>query len=99
MILAPRRLTKVRHCDFYPLRASYSNPMPLKNLFASLVLIIPVAAFAEDAKPPSALPAPSGPASDPFPSATPQAVVAVTSKVFPSVVRIDVAQEVYAEGK
>src|SRR4051812_35646655 len=35
----------------------------------------------------------------PFPSATPQAVVEVTGKVFPSVVRIDVAQEIYAEGK
>src|SRR4051812_13102065 len=37
--------------------------------------------------------------SSPFPSATPQAVVEVTGKVFPSVVRIDVAQEIYAEGK
>jgi len=35
----------------------------------------------------------------PFPSATPQAVVAVTDAVFPSVVRIDVKQETYAEGK
>ena len=35
----------------------------------------------------------------PFPSATPQAVVEVTGKVFPSVVRLDVAQEVYSEGK
>jgi serine protease Do len=35
----------------------------------------------------------------PFPSATPEAVVAVTGKVFPSVVRLDVAQEIYAEGK
>jgi serine protease Do len=38
-------------------------------------------------------------ASDPFPSATPQAVVEVTGKIFPAVVRIDVAQEIYAEGK
>ena len=38
-------------------------------------------------------------AADPFPAATPQAVVAVTAKVFPAVVRIDVAAEVYAEGK
>src|SRR6188472_4438327 len=50
-------------------------------------------------KPPSAAPAPSGPPEAPFPSATPQAVVEVTGKVFPSVVRIDVAQEVYSEGK
>jgi serine protease Do len=35
----------------------------------------------------------------PFPPATPQAVVDVTSRVFPAVVRIDVAQEIYAEGK
>ena len=35
----------------------------------------------------------------PFPSATPQAVVDVTSRVFPAVVRIDVAQEIYSEGK
>jgi serine protease Do len=35
----------------------------------------------------------------PFPSATPEAVTAVTDAVFPSVVRIDVKQEHYAEGK
>jgi serine protease Do len=35
----------------------------------------------------------------PFPPATPRAVVDVTSRVFPAVVRIDVAQEIYAEGK
>src|SRR5205085_5977456 len=35
----------------------------------------------------------------PFPSATPVAVVAVTEKIFPAVVRLDVAQEIYAEGK
>jgi serine protease Do len=38
-------------------------------------------------------------AKDPYPSATPQAVVAVTSKIFPAVVRIDVAAETYREGK
>ncbi|MGH7178767.1 MAG: trypsin-like peptidase domain-containing protein [Tepidisphaeraceae bacterium] len=36
---------------------------------------------------------------EPFPSATPVAVVAVSEKVFPAVVRLDVAQELYAEGK
>jgi serine protease Do len=41
----------------------------------------------------------AGCASEPFPSATPQAVVAVSSKIFPTVVRIDVAQETYSEGK
>ena len=36
---------------------------------------------------------------DPYPSATPQAVVTVTEKVFPAVVRLDVAAETYREGK
>lgn len=35
----------------------------------------------------------------PFPSATPQAIVAVTRDIFPAVVWLDVAQEVYSEGK
>jgi len=35
----------------------------------------------------------------PFPAATPQAVVDVSARIFPSVVRIDVAQEIYSEGK
>jgi serine protease Do len=34
-----------------------------------------------------------------FPAATPEAVTRVTQKVFPAVVRIDVAQEIYSEGK
>ncbi len=36
---------------------------------------------------------------DPFPPATPKTVVAVTEKIFPAVVRLDVAQERYQEGK
>jgi serine protease Do len=36
---------------------------------------------------------------DPYPSATPQAVVDVSNRIFPAVVRLDVAQEIYAEGK
>lgn len=36
---------------------------------------------------------------EPYPSATPEAVVAVTQKVFPAVVRLDVAAEMYREGK
>src|SRR5947209_3170921 len=36
---------------------------------------------------------------DPFLPASPQNVVSVTSKVFPAVVRIDVAAETFAEGK
>jgi serine protease Do len=38
-------------------------------------------------------------AGEPFPSATPAAVVDVEAKIFPAVVRLDVAQEIYAEGK
>jgi serine protease Do len=34
-----------------------------------------------------------------FPDATPAVVTAVTRKIFPSVVRLDVAQEIYSEGK
>jgi serine protease Do len=45
-------------------------------------------------------PAPgTSPGASPFPAATPQAVVDVTARMFPSVVRLDVAQEVYSEGK
>ncbi len=36
---------------------------------------------------------------DPFPSATPKAVVDVTGRIFPAVVRIDVATETYRDGK
>jgi len=36
---------------------------------------------------------------EPYPSATPKAVVAVSSRIFPAVVRLDVAQEIYSEGK
>jgi serine protease Do len=39
------------------------------------------------------------PHESPFPAATPEAVALVTEKVFPTVVRLDVAQEVYSEGK
>src|SRR4051812_21959938 len=50
-------------------------------------------------KPPAPVaPGGSTPAS-PFPAATPQAVVDVTGRMFPAVVRLDVAQEIYAEGK
>jgi serine protease Do len=41
----------------------------------------------------------SGGPNEPFPSATPQAVVSVTKRIFPAVVRLDVAQEIYSEGK
>src|SRR5205085_6989255 len=35
----------------------------------------------------------------PFPPATPKSVVDVTGRIFPAVVRLDVAQEIYSEGK
>src|SRR5262245_47058481 len=35
----------------------------------------------------------------PFPEASPDAVMNVTDKVFPAVVRLDVAQEIYSDGK
>src|SRR4051812_21086723 len=34
-----------------------------------------------------------------FPDANPQVVTEVTRKIFPAVVRLDVAQEIYTEGK
>jgi serine protease Do len=34
-----------------------------------------------------------------FPAATPEAVIDVTKRIFPAVVRLDVAQEIYSEGK
>src|SRR4051812_9974277 len=37
-------------------------------------------------------------AKDPFPAASPEHVVAVTAKIFPAVVRIDVAAETFFEG-
>jgi serine protease Do len=43
--------------------------------------------------------APTTRSADPFPSATPKAVVDVCDTIFPAVVRLDVAQEIYAEGK
>jgi len=41
----------------------------------------------------------SADSSQPFPDASPERVVSVTEKVFPAVVRLDVAQEIYSEGK
>src|SRR5688572_18443977 len=72
--------------------------MPLKHLLVLLPLLWTAVSFGEES-PPQALPKPSGTSTQPFPSATPQAVVDVTGRIFPSVVRIDVAQEVYSEGK
>ncbi len=43
--------------------------------------------------------APAKVPSPPFPPATPTAVVAVSKRIFPAVVRLDVAQETYSQGK
>jgi len=49
--------------------------------------------------PPPPTPGAAGADKPPFPPATPQAVVDVTGRMFPAVVRLDVAQEIYSEGK
>lgn len=73
-------------------------------LFCAL-LSLPLTAFAQSTQPTSvpapieAVPAPVAPGVDPFPSASPQRVTAVTQTVFPAVVRLDVAQEIYENGK
>ena len=54
---------------------------------------------APTARPPAPAAPGTAPGASPFPSATPQAVVDVTGRMFPAVVRLDVAQEVYSEGK
>lgn len=42
---------------------------------------------------------PSAATTQPFPPATPRAVVRVSRQIFPAVVRLDVAQVIYADGK
>ena len=44
-------------------------------------------------------PSPSAATTQPFPAATPRAVVRVSEQIFPAVVRLDVAQVIYADGK
>ena len=72
-----------------------------------LVTLLTPAAFAETpatvpatkSTAPSATQAALQGAKASFPDATPEVVTAVTRKIFPAVVRIDVAQEAYSEGK
>jgi serine protease Do len=64
----------------------------LKNL-ACVLALAPMSAWGID---PQSADAPELP---PFASATPKAVVDVSTRIFPAVVRLDVAQEVYANGK
>jgi len=59
-------------------------------------------ARAQDAPPPATQPVDATAVTgggELFPAATPEAVLRVTKRVFPSVVRLDVAQEVYEGGK
>jgi len=65
----------------------------MKQLIITTLLLPSLWGCASGPKPAATQPA------EPFPSATPERVVAVTQDVFPSVVRIDVAQEVYEQGK
>lgn len=67
----------------------------LGHLFlpAAAVLLVPTLVISADARVTAAE------STDPFPAATPQAVVDVSRRIFPAVVRLDVAQEIYAEGK
>src|ERR671912_43913 len=85
------RIGEAARCDFDNIRACYPHPMRKHLLFLSFSLLPMPTLAAREASPTPAVSA------TPFPSATPQAVVEVTGKVFPSVVRIDVAQEVYSE--
>ena len=66
----------------------------LSALLLSIVWLLAVVPAALAVDPPTP-PSPSEPGGEsPFPSATPKAVVDVTGKVFPAVVRLDVAQEI-----
>jgi serine protease Do len=69
---------------------------------------IPSTALAIDISSPATMPATSPTAvkeeavtgaTTTFPSATPEAIIRVTQRIFPAVVRLDVAQEIYSEGK
>lgn len=63
---------------------------------STIVLVALLAGCASQSTPQKATTTKNG---DPYPSATPQAVVDVTGRIFPAVVRIDVAQETYRDGK
>lgn len=92
-----------------------STPMTYRTLLAiTLATVFASRSFAQDSSAttqatsdPAAVPPILSPVAtpavaddaDPFPAATPKQVVDVTKKVFPAVVRLDVAQEIYADGK
>jgi serine protease Do len=80
-----------------------------KFIFTLLALAVTSITLAQE-KPPSTVPATKSTAPSAtqaaiegakasFPAATPEVVTAVTRHIFPAVVRIDVAQETYSEGK
>lgn len=60
---------------------------------AALVLLLLTGCSVQNAKTAATQPA------EPYPSATPLRITSVTKEVFPAVVRIDVASEVYEQGK
>ena len=62
---------------------------------AALVLTLLTGCSAISAK----LDKPTSQPAEPYPSATPERVTDVTNRVFPAVVRLDVAEEVYENGK
>lgn len=63
------------------------NFLHQKAVWNGLILIALISGCATPPPPP------------PFPEATPQRIVQVTEHVFPAVVRLDVAQEIYDQGK
>jgi serine protease Do len=65
------------------------------NRFGLITSVLTLAAFSFLSSGCAALKKPT----EPFPSATPDAVVMVTKKIFPAVVRLDVAAETYSQGK
>src|SRR4051794_20478526 len=108
----PRRrcgMNRIRAC--YPqLMNALASAVAFQRRFFSLIaafsllLLLPAVLRADapttkKSAAPSATQASVAGAKANFPDATPEVVTAVTRKVFPAVVRIDVAQETYSEGK
>lgn len=67
--------------------------------FARTCITLSLLAFAGCSVTGAARGTPATQPTEPYPSATPQRVTDVTERVFPAVVRLDVAQEVYESGK
>ena len=73
------------------------------GIFVLCCIFCAAAAFAGNATAPASAPSATQAAVTGavpvFPDATPEVVTRVTQRIFPSVVRLDVAQEIYSEGK